>query len=259
MANQRFNTDGLSSNMSKSIAHSPPPVKRQSLDAIEINQKVVSMEILLGGLITIFVAIFIEHYRRPKLRINITEPIDQTYTSHPAQNARFLLLQIENVKPILKFLSRNPALQCHGLISFHHLDDGQNYFGRTMRLRWSGSPEPLPLTVEINNQIGRIYDPLRFSLDSFVDIHTGESWNSDVAAKFDADDECYGWTNENYFSDPIWRNPAWGLPKGRYLVNVEIITSGNKISRLFRLINDVKINDFRLEPALKQDGITKKY
>jgi len=212
------------------------------------------VEIILGGLITIFVAVFIEQYRRPKLNISIAEPIDRNYTNHPAQKARFLLLKVENLKPILKFIPRNPALKCHGFISFHHLD-GQNYFGRLMLLRWSNSPEPLPITFQINNQIGKIYDPLRFSLESYVDIHTGETWNLDVAAKFDRDKECYGWTNENYFSNPIWRNPNWELPEGRYLVKVEIITSGNKYSKLFRLINDVKINDFRLEYALKDDKI----
>lgn len=213
------------------------------------------MEIVIGGLITIFVALFIEHYRRPRLKISITGPIDASYTNRPAQKARFLLLRVENIKPFIKFLSRNPALQCHGFISFHHLD-GQNYFGRTMRLRWSGSPEPVPITFQVNNQIGQIFDPLRISLESSVDIHTGESWNSDVAAKFDDEEECYGWTNENYFSDPVWRNPDWQLPKGRYLVNLEIITAGNKYSRLFRLINDVQSSDFRLEQPVKEDKIT---
>ncbi len=85
------------------------------------------------------------------------------------------------------------------------------------------------------------------------DIYSGDTEKLDVAARFDLDEDCYGWNNEGYFSNPIWRNPKWKLKAGRYLVKVEISTSGEKTTGLYRLLNDVSIKDFRLEEATAQD------
>jgi hypothetical protein len=90
-------------------------------------------------------------------------------------------------------------------------------------------------------------------LTSRIDVPPGETQRLDVAARFDAEDECYGWNNESYFSDPIWRNPEWRLNAGRYLVKVTIISAGDKCIGLFRLINDVSRLDFRLEAILPGD------
>jgi hypothetical protein len=86
-----------------------------------------------------------------------------------------------------------------------------------------------------------------------MDIHTGSGEKLDIAARFDQDDVCFGWNNEGYFSKPQWRNPKWRLLPGRYIVKVEVISSGEKTMDLYRLCNDVAINDFRLDPALKTD------
>jgi hypothetical protein len=53
--------------------------------------------VVLGGLVTIFTAIFVEHRRKPKLQITIRKPTDASYQGAPAQNARFLCVTVTNV------------------------------------------------------------------------------------------------------------------------------------------------------------------
>ena len=86
-----------------------------------------------------------------------------------------------------------------------------------------------------------------------MDVPAGEAEVFAVAGRFDNEDECYGPSNESYFSNPIWHNPAWMLPGERFLVRATVISSGLKVTKVFRLVNDVTQQDFRLEPALKTD------
>jgi hypothetical protein len=88
-----------------------------------------------------------------------------------------------------------------------------------------------------------------------MDVYPGEQERLDIAARFDNESECYGWSNDSYFSDPVWRIPDWRLPPGRYLVNVTVVSSGEKATGLFRLVNDVPQSDFRLQEALPDDRI----
>ena len=94
-----------------------------------------------------------------------------------------------------------------------------------------------------------------FTLEPRVDVFPGEKERLDVAARFDTASECYGWSNESYFSDPVWRNERWKLQNQRYFVKITIVTSGEKVTKIFRLINDVSRQDFRIEPALKTDKV----
>jgi hypothetical protein len=214
------------------------------------------LEVVLGAIVAILLTIWIEYVRKPKLELRVARPTDIDYQSHPANAVRFLAVELTN-KPLprpLKWMIRNAALQCHGTITFNHLD-GQNLFGRGMSIRWSGSPEPVALQFTVGNQHIMFADPARFTLASKMDIYPGESERLDIAAKFDDDTECYGWSNENYFSDPAWRHPQWKLPSGRYLVKVTVISSGEKCTGIFRLINDVARQDFRIEHALPGDKV----
>lgn len=207
------------------------------------------LEVALGAVVAILITIFVENLRKPKLQVILALPADIEYHNHPAHNARFLGVKVVN-KPLpllARWMSRNTALQCHADISFHHLD-GQNVFGRTMQGRWSGSPEPAPIRVRIGLQVAVISDPSR--LTDRIDIPPGEAQRLDVAARFDTENECYGWNNDSYFSDPVWRNPGWRLNAGRYLVRVTIISAGEKCVDQFRLINDVPRNGFRIESSL---------
>jgi len=215
-------------------------------------------EILLGAILSIVTTIFIEFQRKPKLNIRIAKASDNHYPNHPAQRAKFLGVDIEN-KPlplVFRWLSRNTATQCTTLLTFYHLD-GQKVFSSFMVGRWSGSPEPVaPIAISGDNiTIKNVTISFDLSAASILkrDIFPGNLERLDVAARFDNDNECYGWNNEAYFSRPQWRNPKWQLQQGRYVVKVEVDTSGEKTTELFRLCNDVSIEDFRLEPAQKQD------
>ena len=209
-----------------------------------------------GGLITLFIAIFIEHMKRPALCMKLCPPQDFDYTreGRPAERMRILHLQLENRRLPwwARWMCRSAAVQCHGTITFHHLD-GQNVFGRAMAVRWGRSPEPVPIQVSLGESTLLMYNPL-VPLLQRMDVHPGETEIVNVAAKFDSDDECYGWTNDNYFSDPLWRNPDWRLPKGRFLVRITINSAGETCSAQYRLINDVSVKDFRLASADPKDA-----
>jgi hypothetical protein len=212
------------------------------------------LEIALGAVIAILITIWVESLRKPKLELRIAEPSDQVYENRPATNARFLGVNIIN-KPMLrgtKWMLREAALHCHGTITFYNLD-GQRYYGRSMPIRWSGSPEPVGIPIQVGDTQLLILDPARITLHSIIDVYPGESERLDVATKFDEEIDCFGWNNEAYFSEPVWRNNNWRLPAGRYLVKIEVVSSGQKCTGVFRLINNVSRPDFRLENAFKTD------
>lgn len=105
------------------------------------------LEIILGAVVAIVITILVEYLRKPKLRLRLAQASNPTYESgdRPAQVARFLALNLvnESLPSLARWMQRNAALQCHGTITFHHLD-GQNVFGRAMPIRFSETPEPVP-------------------------------------------------------------------------------------------------------------------
>ena len=120
--------------------------------------------------------------------------------------------------------------------------------------RWSGSPEPVPNHIILNNKVeGMMWDFARLTAPQRMDIPVGTAEPVDVAARFDDDPDCYGWSNESYFSEPIWKNPRWRLAPGRYLVHVVARSQGETAEKTFRLVTDVRRTDFRLEPAMVTD------
>lgn len=215
----------------------------------------IVFQIVAGALITIGVVVFVEHLRKPRLGLEIGNPEYATWTGRPANKAKWLRLKAENrqLPRLARWLSRNTALHCSGLITFYHLD-GQNVFGRSMQARWWGVREPLPIpaVAEWLPPI-QIIDPVRLAPEMHRDIYSGESEQLDVAVRFDDDVECYGWCDDNYRSNPLWRTPDWELGSGIYLVKVTVRYSSTKCSDVFRLINDVPVNDFRFENAQPDD------
>lgn len=214
------------------------------------------LEVVLGAIVAILITILVENLRKPKLRLRIAQAVDMQYQGRPATLARFLGLELMN-NPLprwARWMSRNVAIQCHGTITFHHLD-GQNIFARSMPIRWSNSPDPVPIHLAVGDKQILIVDPAKLNLTPRMDVYPGESESLDVAGRFDNESECYGWSNESYFSEPIWRNTNWKMPVGRYLVKVNIVSAGEKCNGVFRLINDVSQKDFRIEAALPNDTV----
>ena len=107
------------------------------------------LQLVVGGIITILTAVIVEYLRKPRLKFSIeTPPLDVDYgAGRPAKDVRYLRLNLLNeaLPGPLRWLQRAPAMQCRGNITFHHFDDGQDVFGRTMAGRWKASPEPLPI------------------------------------------------------------------------------------------------------------------
>lgn len=225
----------------------------------KISQASGTIEVILGAVLSILITIWVEYLRKPKLGFQKTNNNDSDYSrlpeKRPANTARFLSVVVEN-KPLsrlVRWLSRNAALQCHAEITFYHLD-GQDVFGRGMTARWSGPVEPVP-TLQISGDRNQIFISNLGSNISTTrkDIYPGEDASLDIAARFDQDDECFGWNDEAYFSNPMWRNPKWKLLPGRYLVKVELTSAGDKATNYYRLINDTDITSFRLEQAHEAD------
>jgi hypothetical protein len=124
-----------------------------------------------------------------------------------------------------------------------------------MQIRWTNLPNPTPDIFVIDNKTYSHFDPRKFDHFSRVDVYPGETELLNIASRFDNEDDCFGWSNESFYVPPLWRNPNWKLPKGRYLVHVVIISAGEKCDSVFRLINDMGMQDFRLEPTLPDDKV----
>ena len=215
----------------------------------------VVLQIVIGAILASAFVAFVEYSRKPRLGLKIADTEDAVWTCRPADRARWLRLKVENkqLPRWVKWLSRNVASHCHGLITFYHLD-GQNVFGRSMQVRWFGPREPLPILIRAEGLPPmQILDPVRLTPEIHRAVYSGESEQLDVAVRFDNDAECYGWCDDNYRSDPLWRNPAWKLDQNRYLVKAEVISAGERCVGLFRLINDGPVDAFRLEKALPED------
>ena len=194
-------------------------------------------------------AILVEYLRRPSLDLRIAPPGDTEYTlsSRPFTKRRSLSVILDN-KTLpwwAKWMLRTPALQCRAAISFHYFDDHNDIFGRAMEGRWSGSPEPVPIALAQNaeGQLLALIPEWRG-----VDVLPGDREHLDIFVRGDDDEECYGWNNDSYFCTPPWRNPQWKLSRGRYLVKVNITSSGQKFTKWFRLENSGDRTSCRLEP-----------
>lgn len=216
--------------------------------------------VVAGGLISIAITIVVESMRRPKLQLSILDPVDLSRTgpasaSASASSLRSLRVNVKNedLPSCARWMTRAPASQCHGKITFHHHDTGQNVFGRQMQIRWASQPEPVPLVIIMPDKTQYpIWDMARLNFGLNADIAPGEAEVLDVAVRFAGEGDCYGWNNEVYsFSD--WHNPKWNLGRGRYLVRVTMVSAGLIFSEIFRLVNDVGHRDFRLEKATRDE------
>jgi|GEM_PF-3867573 len=156
--------------------------------------------------------------------------------------------------PVRLTRQRNVAQQCQAQLTFHR-PDGTDVLGRPLTARWSASPEPVPIPgqVEGGPRI-LILDPGRLVLDSRTEIVPGEGLQGfSVTARFDGESEAYGWSNENYFSAPLWRDSNWKLLPGVYLIEVSVRSGGERLNGRYRLYNDCPQASFRLDASTDED------
>lgn len=209
----------------------------------------------IGALLSLIISIYIEYQRKPKLSLKIEDPpFDATYTSAPAKEARFLRVHLINhaMNKWLRWLGRNAAMGCFGYIQFYHIDNGAPVFSKQMPVRWSKSDEPVSHYMQ-DGQIIQLFDPAKYNSAFRRDCFPGSEELIDIVARYDNEDECYGWCNDSYLPDKGWRNQDWKLPKGRYLIKVTVISSGDNVSDIFQLENSVTKQHFRLLKASEQD------
>lgn len=212
----------------------------------------------LGAMLSLLVGIAIEYQRKPKLSVEVEDPpTDRVYPNAPASDARFVRVVVRNraMPGVLRWLGRSPAQQCMGYVQFHHLDDGAPVFARPMPARWAGADEPVSHQVLPSGQVAQLFDVARYNAAVRRDCYPGIPEPLDVAVRFDSDDDCYGWSNENYLPGKGWRNPDFKLPRGRYLVTVTIRSSGEDVFSVFKLENSVGRQHFRLLEASQAETI----
>jgi hypothetical protein len=214
----------------------------------------IILAFILGAITSILATALFEWLKRPILSIAPeTPPFDKQYgAGHSiARQARFLRVIVENREPRrwFRWLSRHAALACEADINFLHLDQ-RDVFGKAMPGRWTGWPEPLAYVGEVGGQSIHLVNPY-FMAPQFrrIDIYSGAPGILDVAVRFDDDQECYGWTTENY-NYKQWRNPDWKLLTGRYLVRINVRADAAAASAVFLLVNDTAIGTFRLDPII---------
>ena len=213
-----------------------------------------------GAVLSLLANMFIEYQKKPLLSFSIeTPPLDADYPNSQVKKARFLRIHLHNkeMPRILKWLGRNAAIQCHGYIRFYHINNFSPVFSENMPIRWSQAAEPLLYFPLDGHQPQWYLDPTKFNLAFRRDCYPGNSELFDVAARFDRDTDCYGWTNENYFPDMRWRKDKWKLPQGRYIVKIVVDSAGDKISEVFELENSVSVDHFRLS-TVTDTRVTKK-
>jgi hypothetical protein len=77
-----------------------------------------------------------------------------------------------------------------------------------------------------------------------MDVSAGENKAIDIAAKYDDQVECYGWSNETYMYG--WKNYRRKINEGDYFVRVIVTSGGKKIKGWFKLKNDLPQTRFHL-------------
>lgn len=93
---------------------------------------------VLGTIFSILVTIVVENLRRPNLKITIEEPIGVVLGSvvggAAQETYRGLRVIVSNKRlPFFAgWMERGAALRCRATITFHHLADGQDVFGRAL-------------------------------------------------------------------------------------------------------------------------------
>lgn len=208
----------------------------------------------LGALFSILATMFIEYEKKPKLKFEIEHPPHDGWQS-PEPNiaqSRFLRVKVYN-KPmptLLHWLDRSAALQCTGNVQFFR-ESGTAIFSSPMKIRWSGSDEPNSPQLNTSGVVVYLFDVPKYNAAFRRDCFPGVPELVDIAARYDNEDECYGWSNESYLKGV--RNPDFKLDKGRYLVKITIYFSGNTASHVFALENYASRKDFRLEPTSKAE------
>jgi hypothetical protein len=206
---------------------------------------------LFAAALAIFIMFFVEMKRKPVINI-----IKEENPFVVPDGRRFLRVIVENRAPrppLNFFLDRNPAYQVRAWITFL-TEDNELVFseGRNMIGRWSRTPEPVRPIVSVSQgtggatSIGTIWD-LSITRDA-VDIAAGASELLDIVMRSPGETGCHGWHNRIIQNPNILPEDTFDLSNRRYHALVRVDVSGTSFTAVFRIVCDVGIQDFRLEP-----------
>jgi hypothetical protein len=205
---------------------------------------------LFAAVLSVFVVFFIEMKRKPRISI-----VKEKIPPLRHDGCRFLRVNVENralKSPLNLVMDRNPALQARAWITFL-TESGDLVFteGHQMIGRWSKTPEPVrPISISQSSdgtaRIGSFWD-LSITRDA-VDIASGAGELLDIVMRSPGEEGCRGWHNRIIENPKIEPEDEFDLSKGRYHALVRVDVSGRSFEALFRIVCDVGINDFRLEP-----------
>ena len=189
----------------------------------------------IGSIPALFLTLWFDRLRMPKLEINAEESAnaDNTYPSKNGERWKFFRVSVKN-KPFPLFsriILRQTAENCRSKIEFSKIGSESESF--SMIGRWSSTPE-LPY-ISTDATLKLLYpDPVTIPVNSKEFL--------DVVTKYDRDFEAYGWNNEAYVHN--WRTPQYKLSRGSYIVKVTISTqNGVTFNNTFKLVVSDKIED----------------
>ena len=205
---------------------------------------------LFAAFLSAFTVFFVETELRPQISI-VEEPAPLT-----VDGRKFLRVIVENRPvwwPLKLFMDRRPIYQARARITFlTETNDPVFGKGRQMIGRWSNTPEPVrPIFISPQDSsgtpgIGFLWD-LSVTRDA-IDIGSGASEPLDIVMRAPSEDGCRGWHNRMIQRPNTPADDQFQLPKGRYRALVRVSASGRSFEGVFRIVCDIGIEDFRLEP-----------
>ena len=172
--------------------------------------------VFFSGFVGALIALWLNKINNPDLDIIALEDSNVELNYGPERpvsgRCKFFRLKVIN-KPLNKyfsiFFSRETAQQLNAFITFKEL-------GKTMKGRWSGTLELAYTDVYNTIRLANFPEP--------VSLYPGDNTILDVFAKFETYDHAYGWNNEAYLDNNLWKTEAYKLLPGDY--NIEVIIAG---------------------------------
>lgn len=208
---------------------------------------------LFASFIAVVVVLWVERARKPLLDFQIQQDGLTVWDGR-----KLLTVCIQNkplINPLLAFfVARHPALMCRAYLTFLHEDNQPVYAnGHRMLGRWKRTPDPVvpfPFPLALTSKPVTVRDPTRTKDE--IDIPPGSSEILDVVIRHPSSDNCYGWHN-GYIGDPEPHpDDVFELGKGRYHVLIRVRTGGEDFKHVYRIVNDVALDHFRLEDLASQ-------
>jgi hypothetical protein len=205
---------------------------------------------LFAAFLSIFTVFFVEMQLRPHITITPEEPPIVV-----SGGRKFLRVHVANRAlwwPLKLVMDRRPATQVRAWVTFL-TESNDPVFSRDRQMigRWATTPEPVRPIMTSQNAAG--VQETVFMLDysitrDVVDIPSGSDEILDIVMRDPNEDGCHGWHNRIMGNPTPRPEDQFDLRTGRYHARVRVDVAGRSVIAYFRIVCDVGIGDFRLEP-----------